>query len=132
MRFFTQNPPLDEEKLAMLRFNDMLQDNRAVPLETVNLLKGLNLNLLTYMRIIEALTNFLGTLKRNRVTDGSSLCPMVFLTKSKKGSRHIRKSLAYNEVKKIKQCNVRSVTTFFRLAGANVLGEALLAELLSC
>ena len=101
-RFFTHNLPLDEEKLAMLRFNDMMLNNWAVPMETINFLKGLNINLWTYMRIIEALSNFLATLKRNRVSDSSCCCPIVFLNKSKKGSKHIRKILSHNDEKKNK------------------------------
>ena len=131
-RFFVQNPPVDEEKLAMLKFSDFMQGNRAIALETINITKGTNFNLLTYMRIIEALSNFLFKFKKNRHNDSTSSCPLLFLNKYSKGSKHIRKILETQKISNIKRDKVRSIATFIRLTNINPIADNQRREILSC
>ena len=87
-------------------------------LAEINHKLGSNINLVTYLRLGEALTNFVRTFAGNarRISDGSAISLENFLLRFKHGSRPIR--LLLTRSRKIKKIEERThVKTFLRLAG---------------
>jgi len=96
MEFFRQNPPINEEKIPFFKFSDFWEGNGPKLLETINLTLDVNINLVTYLRICTALGNFHRSLKRDRITDNSTLYVGNFLNSFNKGSKSIRRVLGNN------------------------------------
>jgi hypothetical protein len=58
--FFNQHPAVPYNVLAQLKFSDIFRDGAMLPLAEINQTQMLGLNLLTYMRLGQACTYFLG------------------------------------------------------------------------
>ena len=92
---------------------------------------NLNLNLLTYMRLGSACTNFFQSLPRGRTTTGASLNIGNFLLGFKKGSISIRKIFTKRSlIKKPVETRTQS-KTFFRLISEPVGDPATIRRLFS-
>jgi hypothetical protein len=110
--FFMQNPPVDLKLLAKCSFRDFFGPN-PVLLETINGTLNLGLNLNTYLRVTGACSNHVRSLKRDRVTNGTSLSIEDYFGTFKKGSKGIRKYLMGK--KTVDQKKLKQVKTFFQL-----------------
>jgi hypothetical protein len=129
--FFTQNPPVDFTKLALLKFSDCFANGQAVHLDTINIQFNLNLNLATYMRLIGALSNFYRSLKRGRLSDGTSVSLSTLFSSPARGSRTLRNVFSHSINSKIKIENQTNVRTFFRLIQLPLLDNKILPHILS-
>jgi hypothetical protein len=115
VNFFRQNPQIDLEKLAKIRFRDIFS-SRPLQLEVINANPelNLNLNLVVYLRLMGACSYFFNNLKQTRVSDGSSLCLRDYFRSVKKGSKGIRK-ICNKSRKKLEIKKVPSVKTYLRI-----------------
>ena len=86
-----------------------------LPLAEINRTSIPTLNLISYLRLGEACTNFLRRLGHNRVSDGSSLHISTFLNNFKNGSKPIRNVLDQSS-KKTPVRERTHIRTFLRLA----------------
>jgi hypothetical protein len=91
--FFLQVPAIPDDILAGLKFSDVCSEAGMHSLAEINRTCIPMLNLVSYLRLGEACTNFLNKLGRNRVTDGSALGLGPFLSRFKNGSKPIRNIL---------------------------------------
>jgi len=110
-------PAIDPDKLATIRFSDIFENGAMKSLFDINENYNLGFNLLTYMRLGTAITNFFRNLKPNRVTDSTSLGVEKFLLRFKQGSRPIRNILGLSNNKNNFIINQGFVKTFYRLSG---------------
>ena len=124
--FFRQNPPLDLRKVYKLTFEQVANKIGMRRLDEINEQFDLNLNLLTYMRLGEAVTFFLRNNNVNANEDDSSFSMGSFLSSFKKGSRPIRRVLANFNLKKFNLDKQPHVAQFFRIIGVNVVENKLL------
>jgi len=115
--FFNQVPVIDPGKLAVLRFSDIFENNSMKSLHDINEQLGIAFNLLTYMRLGSAMTNFYRSLKLSRITDGSSICIDRFFTRFKQGSKPIRNILNFKPDIDSIIPRQQFVKTFYRLVG---------------
>ena len=111
--FFLQNPPLDFNVLAKLKFSDFFSNGTPILLETINVTHNININLVTYLRICTALGNFYNSLKRNRVTDNTSVSLGTFFSSFQKGSKSVRRIFDHGKNAKSKTNTLTPVKTFF-------------------
>ena len=124
--FFLQNPPLDFNVLAKLKFSDFFSNGTPILLETINVTHNININLVTYLRICTALGNFYNSLKRNRVTDNTSINLSTFFSSFQKGSKSVRRIFVHGKNTKSKPNNLTPVKTFFRVSNIPVLPDCVL------
>jgi len=80
----------------------------------------LNMNLVTYMRLGTACTQFNQSMMRNRNSNGTVLKLWDFLSGFKKGSKQIRRVISKAQVKKKPFTERTHVKTFFRLIGEQI------------
>ena len=114
--FFNQNPAIPTAVLQNLTFADVCGDDGIRTLADINLKAGLNMNLLTFLRVGEALNFYRVQLGANRNSDGSTLSLRRFLFRFKNGSKPIR--LLLSKTKKIKPITDRThIKTFVRITG---------------
>ena len=83
--FFTQNPPIDLNRLTGVRFCNIMTENGIKMLYEINDTLNLNINILTYVRLNTALNQFKNRLGNNRKTDNTSRDLSLFLGGIKKG-----------------------------------------------
>ena len=131
VRFFTQQPPMELEKFSLIKVSDLVNNNVPISLDAFNTKHDLNLNLLTYMRIMEALFLFVRNIKVVPTTDSNCSSVLKFLAKKPRGSRHIRRIFESHRAHKHPIHNITIVKTFFRLTGLTKPDNQLLAKLLS-
>ncbi len=83
--FFTQNPPIDLNRLTGVRFCNIMTENGIKMLYEINDTLNLNINILTYVRLNTALNQFKNRLGNNQKTDNTSGDLSLFLGGIKKG-----------------------------------------------
>ncbi len=127
--FFRQAPEIPAELLNNIKIRDLLHNNAYKSLAQINADLGLNLNLLTYIRLGTSINQFLRKLGRNRNTDGTSISMESFLGSFKKGSRKFRLTLSKIKVLKTNILNVTQHKTYSKLTVTNDWSEGELAEL---
>jgi exonuclease III len=130
-QFFQQQPTLDFTVLASLKFRDIYDNNGMKTLWELNRDFNLNLNLLTYMRLGAACTNYNNLMLRNRTNSGTSVSLHSFFMGFKKGSKQLRKILLTSKVEK-KPVSTRNHTkTYFRLIGEPVAELSTIKQIFS-
>ena len=97
--FYGNTPRLTAQTLCSLKVNDISLEGRLVSLDKISTNTGLEFNLVTYLRLQEALFTSRNQYVDNRVTDGSSKSVTEFINRFKKGSKTIRKILCTDRCK---------------------------------
>ena len=113
--FYGNTPRLTAQTLCSLKVNDISLEGRLVSLDEISTNTGLEFNLVTYLRLQEALFTSRNQYVDNRVTDGSSKSVTEFINRFKKGSKTIRKILCTDRCKNLNVDNINNVLTFERL-----------------
>jgi hypothetical protein len=123
--FFGRDLPFEEyKKIARLKYEDLFMRGGPKSLHSLNLDFNLNLNLVVYMRLHEALQLFAGRIRNEIAVAPQSL--EMFLKSFNKGSKPFRKILQYEENKSLNISNLNSVTTFCALIGLEIPDSAIL------
>ena len=85
-------PPIIDA-ISRATYADFCNNSRINSLHEINLKLGIELSLLTYIRIGQALTFFNSKLKANRITSGHAASLLFFVKNPAKGSKKYRKIL---------------------------------------
>ena len=116
LNFFSQVPPIQRSSLAKLKFSDVYSDGGMRLLTDINHNLPFNLNLVTYLRLGEACTNFISRLHNDRASDGTNISIERFLLRFKSGSKPFRNVLV--SARKCKPvAELTNVKSFLRLTG---------------
>ena len=109
------NSPPIIDAISKATYSDFCNNGRIISLHEINLKLGIELSLLTYIRIGQALTFFNSKLKANRTTSGFSASLLFFVKNPAKGSKKYRKILTEGgkKVQNIKELPV--VVGFYNL-----------------
>jgi hypothetical protein len=99
--------------IVKLKFEDFFFRNRPKSMDNLNSEFGLDINLVTYMRLHEALQFAVDSRRNEEALPSQSLD--FFLKSFEKGSKPFRRILRYKENSKLKICNLNTVKTFFEL-----------------
>jgi hypothetical protein len=102
--------------------------NGTKTLNSVNIEYDLNLTLVTYMRLHEALAFYARQYANN---EGPSQSMIFFLKSFEKGSKPFRRILQYNEINRSTVSNISTVKTFFTLINTDPSEEKILKFLWS-
>jgi hypothetical protein len=103
------------KKLAKLRFEDFFVRGGTKSLNDINLEFDINLSLVTYMRLHEALEFFVANRRENETLPTQSLD--FFLRSFEKGSKPFRGILSFRGKKSLKISTLNTVKTFTDLVG---------------
>ena len=98
-------------------FSDFSANGRILSLNEINLKLGIELSLMTYIRIGQALTFFNTKIKKRTANNGLAISLMFFLKRSEKGSKKYRNVLTVgdNSAKKKVISEAPVVVSFFNL-----------------
>jgi len=117
--FFGRNTGYDEFcKIAKIKFEDLFVRGGPKSLFETNREFGINLSLVTYMRLHEAL-EFYKNKKSNEVA-GPAVSIKFFMKTFTRGSKPFRRILCFNEFNKHKIERVHTVMSFFEITGLPV------------
>jgi hypothetical protein len=105
------NSEIELRKIALLKFENFFSHGGAKTLDEINREYDLNFNLVTYMRLHEAL-QFAVDSKRNADTD-LSLSIEYFFKSFDRGSKPFRRILQHEAVRKCDITKLNTVVTFF-------------------
>ena len=122
--FFRQNPPLDLAKLVKLTFDDVATVAGLRRLDEINEQLNINMNLVTYMRLGDAVNYFLR--QRTRATNGTSIALSAFLLRFKKGSKPIRRLMSTEFNPNFTLARYPHIRTYAELIGSPLPTEKLL------
>ena len=118
--FSGNNPALDEQSISKITILDIGIGNRLLSLDEISLNTGLDLNLVTYLRLQEAFFASRKLFDKQRPNDGTSVSVNEFFARFKKGSKQIRKILCSDRCGMLKVEDLQTVITFERLT--NIFG----------
>lgn len=114
--FFGNNLSYDDfTKLSRLKLDDFFIRNRPKSLHETNLEYGINLSLVSYMRLHESLQFYKD--KKRDDNPGPSVSLEFFLKTFTKGSKPFRHVLKFGEFSKLNIANLNTVKTFFSITG---------------
>jgi hypothetical protein len=117
--FFGRDIGYDElKKIAKLKFEDLFVRGGPKSLFETNREFGINLSLVTYMRLHEALEFYKN--KKNNDAVGPAVSIEFFMKTFTRGSKPFRKILGYSDVSKQKIERVHTVQSFFEIVGIPV------------
>jgi hypothetical protein len=105
-------------KIAKLKFEDFFVRNRAKSQNDLLTEYGIDLNLVTYMRLHEALQFAVDSRRNNDPLPTQSLD--FFVKSFEKGSRPFRRILRYKEDSKLKIKTLNTVKTFVEIVGIQI------------
>ena len=123
------NTPLTTRVLRGATFADFAHNRRMRSLHEINTNLGLDLSLVTYIRIGQALTFFISKLKVNRHSDGSAISLPFFLNRFAKSSQPFRKTLSNMRKPAKKLLDLPVVITYYNLIELEKGEEALVKRL---
>jgi len=127
--FFGRNNSFETfSKIAKLKYEDFFVRNGTKTLNSVNIEFDLNLTLVTYMRLHEAL-DFYARQYANNV--GPSQSVAFFLKSFEKGSKPFRRILQHNETNRSTVGGITTVKKFFSLVDIDLPEEKILKFLWS-
>jgi len=119
-KFFGRNVAFATlSKIAKIRLEDLLIRDRVKSLDEVNEDLGLNLTLVTYMRLTEAITHYLSTKAKLPNTLPVGIVP--FMTTFNKGSNKLRKVLAVKNISSLNIENMTSVVSFRNITNTEII-----------
>ena len=103
------------EALTAAKFSDFCNNGRMISFHEINLKLDIELSLLTYIKIGQAITFFNSKLKAGRHTNGLSLSLTFFLKRAVKGSKGYRKTLTEGRGQAKKISELPAVISFYNL-----------------
>ena len=130
--FLVRNfPAQDISQLCRVCLDNISSNGRLLSLDEISANTGLNLNLMSYLRLQTAFHTTRKQWRGNRYCDGSATTIENFLTRFRKGSRPIRNILSRKKNSSIKVADIRNIKTITELINAAPTGDKETKKILS-
>ena len=121
----------DLSRLCRVGLDSISSNGRLLSLDEISANTGLNLNLMSYLRLQTAFHTTRKQWGGNRYSDGSAITIENFLTRFRKGSRPIRNILSGKKNSSIKVADIRNIKTLTELINATPTGDKEIKKILS-